>query len=249
MTSKTREELLDLIPAYAIGGLDADDLAAFETWLEQDAEALTLLDEYRAAADHLVMLAPLRPAPGHLQADLRQRLAASQHAEATQIRRLANQRTRWLLAAALAAVVILGIMLVWAAMTGDEDSAAGPDKLFADLKSRPGTSEYAVVPGDVSNDVWGKMLVASDGKQAVLCVWDLPAIGNDETFQMWLIGSDGARTSGGLFRTSQNVVYLHVPFERPIAAYQGVGVSLEPAGGSPFEDKPTGPRILSVPLG
>jgi len=71
-----RNDLLDLIPAYALGALDAEERAAVETLLATDAEAQQLLAEYQGVAETLMLTAPARPAPAHLQADLKARLAA-----------------------------------------------------------------------------------------------------------------------------------------------------------------------------
>ncbi len=257
MAAKKRGELLDLIPAYAIGALDEDERAEFETWLQHDPEAHAILADYQAVADHLVALAPLRPAPGHLQADLRQRLAASPGKDAAtkpvespdMIRKLLRRRITWVLAAALFAVVILGVLLNQL-NSADHSPVPTPAELYAQLAAQSGSSRYEVVAGEVDTAVSGNLVISPDGKQAVLCIWSLPPIPNDQTFQMWLIDTSGTRTSGGLFRSdpSQKAVYIQVPFEQPVTAYQGVGVSLEPSGGSPYEDQPTGPRVLSVPL-
>ena len=126
----------------------------------------------------------------------------------------------------------------------------GAAELYAQLVAQASSSKYTVVAGEVDAAVSGNMIVSSDGKQAVLCIWSLPAITSDQIFQMWLIDTNGARTSGGLFQAepSQKAVYIQVPLDQPVTAYKGVGVSLEPAGGSPYADQPTGPRVLSVPL-
>jgi anti-sigma-K factor RskA len=64
---------------------------------------------------------------------------------------------------------------------------------------------------------------------------------------MWLIDSQGDRTSGGFL-----VPEMNRPFETavislslPLTGFTGFGITLEPFGGSP---KPTGPRILLVDL-
>lgn len=255
MAAKKREELLNLIPAYAIGALDEDERAEFEAWLHQDREAQSLLADYRAVADHLVALAPLRAAPDHLQADLRRRLTASQSREVSAApgaaRTLSRRRIAWgLAAAALLAVVIAGALFAQLGPVNDSDPTPDAAHLYAQLAARPEASQYAVVPGDVDDAVSGSLVVSPDGTQAVLRVSYLPPIADNQTFQMWLVDDTGARTSGGLFLadTSQAALYIRVPFDRPATMYQGVGVSLEPAGGSPYDDRPTGPRVLSVPL-
>jgi anti-sigma-K factor RskA len=258
MAAKNREELLSLIPAYALGALDEPERAEFERWLEADPEAQTILADYQAVADQLVALVPLRHAPDHLHADLRQRLGASRpESAAPPVERRAQRARRswvrsriWILAAAaVLAVVFVGVLLIW--FTNDDEPAPDPaTQLFAQLKEQPGTAKYDVVPGEVNDKVWGYLLVSAQGDQAVLCMWELPAITDEQAFQMWLIDAAGARTSAGIFQgnPSKRAIFMEVPLTQPISAYQGVGVSLEPAGGSPYTDQPSGPRVLSVRL-
>ena len=252
MSAKKREELLDLIPAYALGALDEDERTEFETWLEDDPEAQAILSDYHAVVGHLLTLVPLHPAPDHLLADLRQRLAASPRGGAAAKRGILPKRWMgWVLAAAaLLVVAIVGILLVLSGSVNEATPTPGAAELYTRLVAQSSSSQYTIVAGEVDADVSGNLIISSDGKQAVLCIWYLPSITSDQTFQMWLIDTNGARTSGGLFRAepSQEVLYIQVPFDQPVTAYKGVGVSLEPAGGSPYADRPTGPRVLSVPL-
>jgi anti-sigma-K factor RskA len=252
MAAKKREELLDLIPAYALGALDEDECTEFESWLVDDPEAQAILADYHAVAGHLLTLVPLRAAPDHLQADLRQRLAASPRAGvATRPGMLSQRWMVWVVAAAaLLVVAILGVLFVQINSVNEASPTPGAAELYTQLVAQAGSSQYGIVAGEVDDEVSGNLIISSDGKQAVLCIWYLPSIAHDETFQMWLIDASGARTSGGLFQAdpAQEAVYIRVPFDQSVTAYKGVGVSLEPAGGSPYADQPTGPRVLSVPL-
>jgi anti-sigma-K factor RskA len=252
MAAKKREELLDLIPAYALGALDEDECAEFESWLEHDPEAQAILADYHAVAGHLLTLIPLRAAPDHLQADLRQRLAASPRGGgAARMGRLSQRRIVWVFAAAaLLVAALLGVLLAQVNSENETTPTPSAAELYAQLVAQASSSQHTIVAGEVDADVSGNLIISSDGRQAVLCIWYLPSITHDQTFQMWLIDTSGARTSGGLFQAdpSQEAVYIRVPLDQPVAAYQGVGVSLEPAGGSPYPDRPTGPRVLSVPL-
>jgi anti-sigma-K factor RskA len=252
MAAKKREELLDLIAAYALGALDEDERTEFESWLKDDLEAQAILADYHAIAGHLLTLVPLRPAPDHLQADLRQRLAASPRRKTPVRRGMLSKRQRvWILAAAaLLVVAILGVLLTSLRSVNEATPTPVAADLYAQLVAQASSSKYTVVAGEVDAAVSGNMIVSSDGKQAVLCIWSLPTITSDQIFQMWLIDTNGARTSGGLFQAdpSQAAMYIQVPLDQPVTDYKGVGVSLEPAGGSPYADQPTGPRVLSVPL-
>lgn len=267
MRPNDREELFNLIPAYAIGALDDDERARFEAWLRDDPQAQAILSEYEQVAQHLGTLAPLRPAPDHLQADLRRRLADSARTdrperdpraagESGQVsgarRSIWQRRATWIYAVAAVLVVVVAGLLVTQLDAPDEEATPTPDPatLYARLEQQPGSQQYTVVPGEVDDAVSGDLLVSETGEQAVLRLSSLPPITSQQTFQMWLVDDSGTRTSGGLFqpRPAQEMFYVHVPFEETAAAYQGVGVSLEPVGGSPFADRPTGPRVLSVPL-
>lgn len=260
MAAKRREELLNLIPAYAIDALDENERAEFEAWLQHDPEAQAILADYRMVANHLVALAPLRPAPKHLQADLRQRLAAGSSGNGAvksvapkpePIQKPSRRRSVWFLAAAaLITMVILAVVLLQLGPTDDSVQIASAKELYYELKRQSGSSQYTLIPSEMNEAVYGNMVVSLDGEYAVLCIWDLPPTAPDQIYQMWLIDDSGTRASGGLFQPdpSQKAVYLRVPFDQPAAAYRSVGVSIEPAGGSPLVDRPTGPRVLSVPL-
>ncbi|MEP0763458.1 MAG: hypothetical protein HRF48_12060, partial [Chloroflexota bacterium] len=82
MDAVSRDELLGMIPAYALNALDPDEARVLEAWLPTDPEGQALLVEYRALAGQLYVLAPPRPAPAHLGADLRARLAAGREQRA-----------------------------------------------------------------------------------------------------------------------------------------------------------------------
>jgi anti-sigma-K factor RskA len=71
-----RNTLLELIPAYAVDALDADERQAVEAFIQSDPEAQAILADYEAITAMMSLAAPVRQAPAHLQGDLRSRLAA-----------------------------------------------------------------------------------------------------------------------------------------------------------------------------
>lgn len=233
----TREELLDLIPAYALGALDADDRAAVEAWLPTDPEAQRLLAKYMELAGLLALTAPAVPTPVHLSADLLERLAASRPTA-----RPATRRS-WLpmLVGMAAALVLLAAGLLLLSRPGDPGAA-----LYARLAAQAGRREVALTPG-LELATTGTLVASPDGREAVIRVENLPALGADQTFQLWLVDEAGAR-SGGLFQFANPSAanYLVLPLEKPVEQYVAFGVSLEPAGGSPFPDRASGPRVFRV---
>jgi anti-sigma-K factor RskA len=259
-------DLSNLIPAYALDALDPEERAAFESWLRHHPEAQAILAEYRALADKLVLTVPARLAPDHLQADLRQRLAASgssiaePHRLATaehrpiklpaQTKRSGTRAVRsWVAAAAVIALALLGIVIAWQ-VTKSGPQKTDPAKLYAEIEAEQGATRFVIVPGQGQENVGGDAVVSSQGNQAVICVWQLPALESNQTFQLWLLDTGGTLRSGGLFQASKGgaPTYIAVPLDRPISAYQRFGVSIEPIGGSPLVNQPSGPSVFRVPL-
>jgi anti-sigma-K factor RskA len=95
----------------------------------------------------------------------------------------------------------------------------------------------------------GEMVASPDGKLVVVRVEDLPDIEPDQTFQLWLIDKNGAHSGGLLkFASSQGPNYNALPLNKPVQDYFGFGVSIEPEGGSPKADGPSGPRAFGVSI-
>lgn len=244
------DKVTDLLPGYVLGALDEEEQRLVEQALVADPAARALLAEYEASAAALLALAPLRAAPEHLQADLRARLAAQQ--AVTRPQAMVRRRRPWpLLAAAAALVVILAAAVIALLLRGDDESPAEDRSraLYTELAGRESAQWYTVVPGEVDPDVSGELVVSPEGDRAVIRVEELPPLTDENVFQLWLVDSEGDRSSGGLFRQADDdATYIEIPLAAPVASYQGFGVSLEPAGGSPYPDRPTGPRVFSVPL-
>lgn len=261
------DDLFDLIPAYALGALDPDEQSRFEAWLRDHPDAQILLDEYRQMADHLVVMAPLQPAPARLQADLRARLAADRTAAPESgpeskpkspppaplpaSGRVLRLHRRWRQLAALAAAAVLLVVVGVLALRPESSTPReDPARAFERIAAEDDAGWFDVVPGDVTDAVTGDLVVTPDGSEAVIRVAQLPPLGQGQTFQLWLVDQSGSRVSGGLFRPDQDdATYIRVPLDKPLADYRAFGVSLEPEGGSPLKDAPSGPRVFLVPLG
>jgi anti-sigma-K factor RskA len=258
-------DLSDLIPAYTLGALDPEERAEFEAWLQHHPEVQATLADYQALADWLVTAVPGRRAPDHLQADLRQRLATggspvagphqlatAEHAPVELPAQTKRGRTRirfWLAAAAVFALVVLGVVVVWQ-VTRPGSKQTNLAKLYAKIQAEQGAAQYEIVPGEGQETVGGNLVVSSRGDQAVICVWKLPVLEPDQTFQLWLLDAGGTLRSGGLFRASEssNATYIVVPLDKPISDFQRFGVSIEPVGGSPLVNQPSGPVVFRVSL-
>jgi anti-sigma-K factor RskA len=89
------------------------------------------------------------------------------------------------------------------------------------------------------------MLVDKQRAVGVLFVWNLPKLETGQNYQAWLINAQGDRISGGIFIPEENQLYTTVVITspKPLGEFSGLGVTVEPSGGSPA---PTGPRVLKV---
>ncbi|GIV81230.1 MAG: hypothetical protein KatS3mg051_0584 [Anaerolineae bacterium] len=247
MNGMSRDELLALLPAYALGALDPGERAAVEAWLPTDAEARALLAQYQAVADQLYVLAPARPAPAHLEADLRRRLAAER---VTAARRRSGTTRFWLrgrtwLAAAALLIVLLGATVLLQQLSESGTPTPDASALYATIAAQADARRFAIEAAEEAN-LRGELIVTASGDRAVIRVEQLPTLPPDQTFQLWLLDVEGTLRSGGIFRAQGDATHILVPLERPLTAYQRFGVSIEPAGGSPYPDRPTGPVVFRV---
>jgi anti-sigma-K factor RskA len=243
-----RNTLLDLIPAYALGALDTDENAHIEAFLAADAEARQILTDYQAVTEALVLATPARPAPAHLDDDLRRRVAAAPPLpDHEAIKVLPRRRPPvWLPLGAAAAVLIIvaGLLL----LRGPESQPPDPAQLYALIAAQPDALHIPITPA-LQPATSGELVASADGRQAVVRVENLPQINANQTFQLWLVDPKGAHSGGLLqFANMAGPNYILLPLDKPISDYLAFGVSVEPQGGSPKADGPTGPRAFGISL-
>lgn len=231
------QKLLDMIPAYALGALDETDRQAIEALLAEDDAARQLLSDYHAITDVLVLACPVKTPPADLEDKLRTQLKKR--------RRPPSRRLAMALAAIFAVVIGVLILLNMFDSTTEQDRITDPD-LYAHIISDPQAAQFPIIP-DLSADIEGDLAYRSDTGEAVIRVSNLPALQEGEAFQLWLINESGA-TSGGVYALSEQTNYIRVPATQPLTVYTRLGVSIEPEGGSPLGDRPTGPRVFYIPI-
>jgi hypothetical protein len=154
---------------------------------------------------------------------------------------------------AAAAVLVLGL-LGWASLTQvqlrqeqarNQELAAQTAQftLVNTLLNKPGSAFPVSGPtvADYGLPAAGYVYVDPTSNVGLMLTYWLPKIGADQRFQVWLVTPEGQRDSGGLFaadaRGNANVI-INAP--APFAKYKSVGVTVEPATGSPG---PTSPRV------
>jgi anti-sigma-K factor RskA len=104
------------------------------------------------------------------------------------------------------------------------------------------TSEAVRVVGD---HAYGTFVYDPGLRVAVLYAWGLDPLPGGETYQAWLIDPSGGRSNAGVFQAAEGgrfTVFI-VSASSPLQDFSGLGVTIEPPGGSPG---PTGPRVLAA---
>ncbi|MCZ7546975.1 MAG: anti-sigma factor [Anaerolineae bacterium] len=233
----------DLLPAYALGCLDAEEAALVASHLETCAHCRADLAGYEAVTGNLALAAPDAAPPAALKRRLMARVApaaASRRASerAAPAQRLAGWlRPAWpvLGLAALLLIVALGVsnLLLWQRL----NEAPPPVGTLRTI---------GLVGTDAAPVALGTLVVSMDERHGVLAVDGLPPLDATQQYQLWLIDQEGQRTSGAVFSVDEagyGAAIVEAP--QPIFDYSTFGVTIEPAGGSPG---PTGTKVLGGEL-
>ncbi|HEC23030.1 MAG TPA: hypothetical protein ENI95_08945 [Chloroflexi bacterium] len=227
-SSLEHPNILDLLPAYALGCLDEDEKALVAEHLAVCSACREELRSYEHLVDRLALAAPdAEPSPA-----LKQRLMAqlSPAPPGAQPRRSGRFRLPRLSpvwrVAALAAVFLLvlgGFALGWQALN-------------------PPPSQVVELRGtEITPQARGVLKIENE-RHARLTVTGLPPLDESKQYQLWLIEPDGKRYSGGVFSVaSDGSATLQISLPHPPESYSAVGITIEPAGGSPG---PTGDKVL-----
>jgi anti-sigma-K factor RskA len=234
---------LENIPAYALGALDAKEAAALESHLQTCASCREELVAYRATSDHLLMSFPSQEPSAALRKRIQKRLPSAQKS--------ARPRLQWplsRLAVGLAILLLLALNVVSISQvrTLRNQQAQLMDQIQNGqmalvMLSYPHTQSFPIQ----AENVTGSLLLDREYNNAVLILRGLPAIPENQTYQVWLIAPNGERTSAGLVRPQTDIPFLSEPLDsaQDLANFVGVGMTIEPAGGS---DHPTGSQVFRI---
>lgn len=236
-----------LLAAFALGALDAEERLVVEAHLADCEACRAALAAYQAVGDRLALALPPVPPPPRLRARLAAKTAPRE-----------RRRRRWRLswpqvwqASMLAALLLLGVLNLSLLRRTDHllrtsEQLASQNQTYQAalaLLTYPDTRVVVLQNGTA----YGTLLYQPGEPIAVLNVEGLPEPPPGMAYQLWLIQPDETRISGGVFvpTTSDGFTVIPVHAPQPLDRFVGVGITLEPAGGSPG---PTGPRVLGGSL-
>ncbi len=147
-------------------------------------------------------------------------------------------------AAAVLLLAVVGLAATVARLDGRLDALQDHDQQVAQVLAAPdadvvGGTSNAVVPRDAT----ARAVVSRRLGQAVFLASSLPPAGDERTYELWLIGADGAAPAG-LFDAGADGQVTQV-LSGDLRTAVAIGVTLEPAGGS---SQPTSDPIIVLDL-
>lgn len=249
-----------LAAGYALGSLTPDELAEYESYLAESADARSQAAGFASAAAALEHDAPEAEPSADLKARLMAQIAVTPQeapvadapaatADAAPARAAApaeeRAMARWfqrpgvvLAAAAAAAVLFVGGGAIGIAIGNGSSSAQEQATTFAQISAasdaQRATSEIA--GGGTATLIWSKQL----GKSAVV-VDDLKKPPSGKTYQLWYISGSTA-ISAGLLNAGSDANTWRV-LDGRLQSGDVIGMTIEPSGGS---KAPTTTPIVTI---
>jgi anti-sigma-K factor RskA len=231
------------LAAYAMGALDPEETSALEAHLRTCDSCPAELAQYQHISAGLLAALPPQAPRAAIKKNLQKHLQSQVKANRPELKWSLNRMT---IIAAFVLLLGLNIISVYEVYSLKQeqtelDGQYSSQQSAIAMLAYPSTQTFAFDQGGVS----GSLLV--DKKRNLLSVfaWHLPPAPAGKTYQVWLIDPQEDRTSGGFLIPENNQPFVMAVLKspQPLMSFVGLGVTLEPAGGSP---KPTGPRILRV---
>lgn len=235
------------LAAYALGTLDLKEARLLEEHLDTCVACQTELADFMAISEGLLSALPPKAPNPRLKKRLMAFLPQKGKKASSSFLRSLPRFSFGQFATAAAFAILLGLNLFSALQV------RGLQREQADLTQRldmeqstiamlayPGTQKISINEG-----VAGSLLMNPETNTAILFTWDLPELPEDQIYQIWLIDAQGNRVSGGLFAgyPEQGYSSIRVLSSSPLSDFVGLGVTIEPWGGS---SGPTGPNVLKV---
>ena len=232
MKHYTHDELLELLPAYALGALTAEERAAVDAALRpgtQGADALRReLRAYEEVATQMASADPIIP-PASAKERLFARVAAEKQAARPPVRRA----PAWVSTALAASLVVAAGLGVYSlslrnALTEREET------LNAILEADRDLRVARVVADDSASAAGIQFFWNAKQQRGVVHAFRMPPAPPGRAYQLWVL-QDGKPVSLGVFNTDPDGHALVDSLTLPAttAGATLVLVTEEPAGGSP----------------
>ncbi|MGB7819147.1 MAG: anti-sigma factor, partial [Ornithinibacter sp.] len=161
--------------------------------------------------------------------------ALSEQAETATVVPLFRRTSTWFAAAAAAVLLAVG-GIAWSPWNGGEESISAIEQVSA-------APDATTVKGE-QGSLTAEVAYSRELGQSAISVNGLPPAPEGKAYQLWYFAADDSITSAGLLATGDDGTGEQL-LEGDANAATGVGVTLEPAGGS---DQPTTDPLVIISL-
>ncbi|MFE9042580.1 anti-sigma factor domain-containing protein [Streptomyces sp. NPDC007818] len=236
-----------LAAAYALGALDATERKDFEAHFQTCEACRQEAAEFQATTARLaaaVAQPPPPPAKAQVMASIdgvRQLPPRIPAHVVPVLSGILRRRAVPLALAASVAAAALGGIAVWQTQNADdlEQQARQAQQQLDAVSAVLAAPDARTVHGKAANGALTTVVSSDQQNEAVFTAANLPAPGAGKTYQLWL-DHDGTMRPAGLIHGDGTVILSGNP-----ADASAVGLTLEPAGGSP---QPTTDPLLLMTL-
>ncbi len=261
--SNVNENVEELFAFYAMGTLTTSEKAQVEAYVASRPEAMGRLNEMIDAVSALPhMAAPMQPSNavkerlmGRVRADAGNRSAAASRTRVASRPRFGFGSGLAYAIAVLSLLVAFGVGMWGLSIRNEVVRLRGQvavlqqqvqmqRTVLAELSS-PHAQLFAISGTEHDPQAKGQLIADPSTGSSVLVVSGLKSLEAGMTYEFWLIKDDKAAPAG-LFKVGeQGQGVLQVTQSFTSEAYNAIGVSIEPAGGS---QQPTGDIVMLAKL-
>lgn len=189
----------ELIPLYALDAIEDTDVAEIESHLLDCETCAAELDAHRAVTAAIV---PDEPAPAHVWDRIQDAIATTGPAGSASVHDFSAERAKrsgpmmWVLGAAAAVALVFGGALVGQRLaTNDLNTSAGVLAAAEAAAEAPGSIVSDFLVDDVAV---AQVVLGEDGLGYLIPNDSLEALGEDRTYQLWVLTPDQLAISAGV---------------------------------------------------
>ncbi|MFI6941207.1 anti-sigma factor domain-containing protein [Streptomyces sp. NPDC050418] len=232
----TTAELHMATGAYVLHALSPAERTEFERHLAACGACEQEVAELAATAARLG-LAVAVAAPERMRDDVLRRITTvrqdpPQVPVRTKVRGWTRTAPRWALAACLAVAAAFGGVAVWQYQAGRDamTTAREAEARAAELAEVLAAPDAKVAVGSLGDGARGTVIVSRERDRAAFIAAGLPKPPDGKVYQLWFDDGDAMRPAGLLSGQGSDRTVL---LDGKIGGATGMGITVEPAGGSP----------------
>jgi anti-sigma-K factor RskA len=240
MSMEVENHVIDWLPAYVLDALTDDEMNQVAEHLAVCQICQVELARLQQVAEELPLALVQTAPPPEIKARLMRAIRSRQVNPSTSRQPTFSQRLEGLmrtrlpaLGLALVVVLVLGNLLIWRQFN------------MANRQTSTSMRVVALANTQYSPGAIGTLIMDPNGRYGTLVVDNVAALDPGKQYQVWLI-KGAEHTSGGVFSVNPDgYASLEILASLPLAQYDSIGITIEPAGGS---TGPTGAKVLGIEL-